>query len=118
MIALSDVLQLIEHCRTITEEPCYCCEVWPINDDGGECENCHALKQATDMLEQLIASVEHTADGKFMRSEDTVWHPGHGECNVSYMAWVKHPTYINDIVAVWVKDCYSFQPKHEERDKK
>jgi hypothetical protein len=68
---LSDIPAMLERCRSLASKGCYCCEVWPVEDEG-PCERCLALKKAADVIAGLASMIEHTADGHPVRSGDTL----------------------------------------------
>ena len=47
------VERVIAQCRHLALEGCYCCEVFPVDDDGHECERCEQLRLVADLLESL-----------------------------------------------------------------
>lgn len=42
-----------DECLRLSTEGCYCCEVWPVGEDG-PCERCLALANAAEMIRDLV----------------------------------------------------------------
>ena len=56
---LSDFAAIVDRCRLLAKMGCYCCDVWPVEDEGS-CERCLALGQAAEAIAQLASMIDHT----------------------------------------------------------
>jgi len=67
---LADFPATIERWRLLVKVRCYCCEAWPVNEEGGPCERCLALEQAIQIIECLMVTSETSGESENMSKID------------------------------------------------